>query len=92
MELVLTGLPLDAERAYDRGTDQRPDPARGRSGGRWCTGRQGGTRGHLSTTGVLEHAGFAVTQLARRSLVGTHDYAEGPRAFLEKRVPEWIGA
>jgi len=34
---------------------------------------------------------FAESQRAMVELVGTEDFAEGPRAFLEKRPPNWQG-
>jgi len=34
---------------------------------------------------------FALTADATRELVGTEDFREGPRAFVEKRAPRWTG-
>lgn len=38
-----------------------------------------------------EAAGFEASQRALRALTETEDYAEGPRAFVEKREPRWQG-
>ena len=34
---------------------------------------------------------FALAADATREVIGTEDFREGPRAFLEKRVPRWTG-
>ena len=33
----------------------------------------------------------ALTQESRNRVIATEDYKEGPRAFIEKREPRWVG-
>jgi enoyl-CoA hydratase len=42
----------------------------------------------------LDHTDYELAQLSNERqtwIMKTHDFAEGPRAFLEKRKPNWTG-
>lgn len=101
MEVVLTGDPIDAERAYELGmVNQLVEPGEAVEAAmalaeRICVNAPVAV--WESRKVVLEAAttddetlwnmsakGFAV-------VAGTEDFQEGPRAFIEKRAPNWQG-
>jgi len=48
-------------------------------------------RAILRTQLLDDEAGIRLTGEETRLLAGTDDFREGPRAFVEKRPPEWKG-
>jgi enoyl-CoA hydratase len=102
MELVLTGDPIDAERAYALGfvnevvaAGQAVDAAVALAE-RICVNAPLAVR--ESRKVVLTALGtddeeqlWKLSNAAFAKVAGSEDFAEGPRAFIEKRAPEWKG-
>lgn len=101
MEIVLTGDPIDAERAYHHGLiNELCEP--GEAFNRACrladrVNANGPLAVRESRRIMLEGVTQTDTEAIRsagRALVGlrhTEDFREGPRAFIEKRPPQWKG-
>jgi enoyl-CoA hydratase/carnithine racemase len=100
-ELILTGDPIDAARAYAAGLvnvlsepGQALDAAVGLAM-RICRNAPLSVQASLAAVnGVVrsgDPAGWDLTREAQESLGGTHDLEEGIQAFLEKRAPQWTG-
>jgi enoyl-CoA hydratase/carnithine racemase len=101
MEVVLTGDPISAERAYQLGmVNELVEPGQALEAGLALAeriaanaplavreSRQVVAAALTSDDETLWNMGFA----AMARLAGTEDFAEGPRAFIEKRPPEWKG-
>lgn len=101
LEVIMTGDPLAAERAYQLGmvnkvvpTDQVMDEARklaDRVAANAPLAVQGSrrvaVRAFMDEDDALWRAGGKEFQ----GIAGTEDYKEGPRAFIEKRPPKWQG-
>ncbi|MEX2659603.1 MAG: crotonase/enoyl-CoA hydratase family protein [Acidimicrobiales bacterium] len=101
MELALTGDPIDAERAYELGfineivePDQVVDAAVALAE-RICANAPVAVRESrkviLEATLADDATAWRLTNEAFARVVQTEDFAEGPRAFIEKRPPEWKG-
>jgi enoyl-CoA hydratase/carnithine racemase len=100
-ELILTGAPMDADRAFQAGfVNAVTDPGRAvetavELGERICQNAPLSVQACLASVNGLvrrndEH-GWRATSEAIERLRGTHDAEEGVRAFLEKRRPTWTG-
>jgi enoyl-CoA hydratase/carnithine racemase len=101
LELIATGSPLDAGRAHALGLVNRLAPTGGALAAatelaRTIAGNAPGAvqealAAAKAAVDVPDDEGRALAEAAMARLRGTEDYAEGPRAFLEKRPPRWTG-
>lgn len=100
-ELILTGEPIDARRAYAAGfVNVVTDPGEALEAAvalaeRICQNAPLSVQACLAAVNGLARAGdgegWEATRQAAQQLVGTRDMDEGIRAFLEKRRPTWTG-
>lgn len=101
MEMLLTGETIDAETAARWGLVNRIVPAGDLLGEARATARKIAANAPLAVQAAKELAiraremplttGLRMEQLVNRMLAFTDDAAEGPRAFSEKRQPDFKG-
>jgi enoyl-CoA hydratase len=101
MELALTGDPIDAATAADWGiVNILTEPGEALNGARQLAARiianapmsvRYSRRAMLETRFLEDDAAFKKSAELLAANCATEDYAEGPRAFLEKRAPVWKG-
>ena len=101
MEAALTGEPISAEIAHRYGlVNHLVDPGQAVEAALELAGRvnvnaplavRASRRSILGTQFLDDEAGIQLTAEETRLLAGTEDFKEGPRAFIEKRQPEWKG-
>jgi len=101
MELALTGDPIDAAAAAEWGiVNILTEPGQALNGARALAERINANapmsvrysrQAILQTRYLDDAAAFAKTTEILATNCSTEDYAEGPRAFLEKRAPVWKG-
>jgi len=101
MEMALTGDPLSAEMAYQHGlVNQLVDPGNAVEAACELAERVNAnaplavrsTRRAILNTQLLDDlAGIQLTVEETRLIADTADFKEGPRAFIEKRPPQWKG-
>ena len=100
-ELILTGDPISAERAYQFGmvnelcAEGQAVPTACALAGRIAVNAPLAVQSSLAVSRasaqLSDDEAFALSTAAIRELATTEDYAEGPRAFIEKRAPVWKG-
>jgi enoyl-CoA hydratase len=100
-ELILTGAPIGAERAYNAGfVNVLCEPGQAATASlslahRICANAPLSVQACLAAinsrlaTEAIE--GWAATETAKEAILGTTDASEGVRSFLEKRAPTWTG-
>ncbi len=101
MELAITGDTISAERAYHFGMiNQLCEPGEAVDGALTLAERvlanaplavQASRRLILDAPEQTDAEGMRAASAAMAALSSTVDYAEGPRAFIEKRSPRWKG-
>jgi enoyl-CoA hydratase len=101
MEAVLTGDPFDAQRAYDLGfINELVEPGKAVDAAvalaeRICANAPIAVRESRKVLleGVMadDDTAWKLTNEAFARVAQTEDFSEGPRAFIEKRAPEWKG-
>jgi enoyl-CoA hydratase len=99
MELLLTGQPISAARAYDVGLVNRVVPAADLIDEARALAEVICRNGPVAVRTAKEIAvrslnleqGFALESALVPRVLGTEDAKEGPRAFMEKRPPRFVG-
>ncbi len=102
MEMILTGLPISARRAYELGMvnrvvplDQLMPTAFELAGAiiecAPIAVRESRRVVLESLLASEEERGWDLSARATATVVSTEDFLEGPRAFVEKREPQWKG-
>jgi enoyl-CoA hydratase/carnithine racemase len=101
LELIVTGAHFDARRAYQHGLVNRLVardqlmPEALKLAQAICENAPIAVRESLSVARkALDLDDAALRDLsaaASRKVAATEDYKEGPRAFIEKRAPRWVG-
>jgi enoyl-CoA hydratase len=102
MEVILTGDPIPAERAYQLGmVSDLVEPGEALSAAkalaeRICANAPVAVRESrkivlAALSGMGDDELWSLTGSAFGKVMQTDDFAEGPRAFIEKRPPEWKG-
>jgi enoyl-CoA hydratase len=101
MEMALTGDPIDAERAHAAGLVSVVCPPGGALDAalaladRICANAPLAVRESrrvlLATVDADDAVGWRLSREAMATLARTEDFREGPRAFIEKRPPNWVG-
>jgi enoyl-CoA hydratase len=100
-EMLLTGEPLDAERAWSLGlVNSLVEPGEAEAGAlglaeRVCAAApvaQQATLDALADVVADDDArGWSATERAQATIAGSEDSAEGVAAFRDKRAPRWTG-
>ncbi len=101
MELALTGEPVDAATAHLHGLVNRLVEADGALDGALELAAEINANAPLAVRasrrvivdGALldDDEAFSLSSEASREVFRSEDFREGPRAFIEKRPPEWLG-
>ncbi len=98
-ELILTEVPIGAERAYNAGfVNVLTEPGAALAEAvtlaqRFCMNAPLSVQACLASLNTRLEAeaelGWAATERAKSAIFGTDDAAEGVRSFVERRAPRW---
>lgn len=98
-EMIFTGEPISAERAHAAGFVNALTEPGGAVEAAIALARRVARNAPLSVQACLAavntqlasetEAGWVATDVAKETVFGTEDAAEGVRSFIEKRPPEW---
>jgi enoyl-CoA hydratase/carnithine racemase len=101
MDMLLTGTPLDAERAYALGLVSRLTESTGALAGAMAAAAEVAACAPLAVRAARRIAvqsrlmsddeAMELTGKEYAVIKRTSDFREGPRAFVEKRSPRWTG-
>jgi enoyl-CoA hydratase/carnithine racemase len=101
LEYIATGAPITPGRAYELGMVNRVTPTGGAVAEALRLAEAIGENSPYCVRESLKLARISVDhdvaqmwrkcEAARDGLTATEDYREGPRAFAEKRKPNWTG-
>jgi len=101
MEMALTGDPVNAETAHHHGVVNRLVEAGGALDSAIALAAEISANAPLAVRAsrqvIIEGAllgddeAFALSAEAARDVFRSEDFQEGPRAFIEKRAPNWLG-
>ncbi|HWK47944.1 MAG TPA: enoyl-CoA hydratase-related protein [Stellaceae bacterium] len=101
LEMIATGARLDARRAYELGMVNRLVPVDqvGAAAVALATTISGNAPIAVRESLTIARQAVDLTDVelrqlsraARRRIMATADYREGPRAFIERRAPKWTG-
>ena len=101
MEMALTGDPINAETAHHHGVVNRLVEAGGALDSAIALAAEIGANAPLAVRAsrqviveaslLDDDAAFALSAEASRDVFRSEDFQEGPRAFIEKRAPNWLG-
>jgi enoyl-CoA hydratase len=101
MQMALTGDPITAERAYELGfVNELCEPGKALESAIALAAKitanaplavRASRQVIIDTEHADDAAAWAITGQAFRPVAKSEDFAEGPRAFIEKRPPVWKG-
>ena len=101
MEMALTGDPINAETAHHHGVVNRLVEAGGALDSAIALAAEIGANAPLAVRAsrqviveaslLDDDAAFALSAEVSRDVFRSEDFQEGPRAFIEKRAPNWLG-
>ncbi len=101
LEMIATGRPIDARRAYEIGLVNRVVPSEQLMDAAIALAAEIAANAPLAVCGAIRVAKAAqilpdaeareLTEAALEEIRSSEDFKEGPRAFVEKRSPLWTG-